>query len=59
MNKRQIANIAGPIVVTVIAGWGIKKAFGSEAGILGAVVAFAAHQYFNAPASQLVYSVIA
>lgn len=59
MNKRQIANVAGPIVVTLIAGWGVKKAFGSEAGILGAVVAFAAHQYFNAPASRLVYSFVA
>jgi len=59
MNKRQIANIVGPIAVTVIAGWGIKKAFGSEAGVLGAVITLAAHQYFNAPASKLVYSVIA
>jgi hypothetical protein len=59
MNKRKIANLAGPIAVTLIAGWGVKKMFGSEAGILGAVVAFAAHQYFNAPASRLVYSVIA
>jgi len=59
MNKRQIANFAGSVAVTLIAGWGIKKAFGSEAGIFGAVVAFAAHQYFNTPASRLVYSVIA
>lgn len=59
MNKRQIANIAGPIAVTLIAGWGIKKAFGSKVGVVGAVTALAAHQYFNAPASKLVYSVIA
>ena len=59
MNKRQIANVAGPVAVTLAVGWGVKKVFGSEASLLGAVIAFAAHQYFNAPASKLVYSVIA